>query len=449
MRNVSLSLALLFSFTLPVGAVPLKSNTPKKGAVKAAQPAPDPQKLVTAGKRPGFYNPSDLSKQPIISAPAAILMDAETGQVLWEKNADVRKPMASTTKIMTGLLFAENTEPDDVITCLDPKITRIEESSLHIKPWEKFRAEDLLYGLMLRSANDGAVLVAQHVAGSVPAFAKMMTARAREIGAVNTNFVNPHGLTAPGHYSTARDLALITREALRNSRFADAVSQPVRVIERSKHKSDTVIKAKVKRYFYDKFPGADGVKTGYTRAAGHCFVGSATRDGRRLLSVVLDAPISASSDTLPILGWGFRRFPAVVYARKGQQAPSVPVQGGRDTAVPTVAADDVHATMDRLRPDRFAVEQEVRPRNNLWAPITKGQEVADLLVRVNGVTVAQSPLLAAVNVEPAPLQAAVRRTTGGSGAAWGATAGGLTALLIAWRYATTSAKSARRRRSSQ
>ena len=186
-----------------------------------------------AGKLPGYYTKADLSKPPVLSAPSALLMEYDTGEVLYASGADIKRYPASTTKILTGLLFAENTKPDDIVTCNDPSVVNIEPSSLRIKPGERFRAEQLLYGFLLRSANDGAVVIAEHVAGSVASFSTKMNARAAELGAVNSHFVNPHGLHNPEHYTTARDLALIARAALQNPRFTDAVGTPKRTISRS------------------------------------------------------------------------------------------------------------------------------------------------------------------------------------------------------------------------
>ncbi len=398
--------------------------------------------LVTAMKIPPFYYPKDLSQPPVISAAYALLMDAETGKVLWSKNADVRRPMASTTKIMTALLFIEHTQPTDIITCLDPSIRNIEPSSLNIQPWEKFKAQDLLYGFLLRSGNDGAVLIAEHVAGSVANFAKLMNERAKQIGAMNTNFVNPHGLHNPNHYSTARDMAMIAREAMKNPRFEDAVSQPKRIIERSKNQSDTVIIAKVKPYFYDTFPGADGIKTGYTRAAGHCFVGSATRNGRRLISVVLDAPSSASKDTRPILSWGFARFVPQFAAKKDSPVGEVPVAGGVKQSVNSIAGGDLQVITDTLGivlPT--APRTEIRPAD-ISAPIAKGQIVGALVAFVGNQEVGTIDLIAAEDIAAVPITAAITRVK-----QWFLpTIGGGIVVLIGCIYATTSAKSNRRRR---
>jgi D-alanyl-D-alanine carboxypeptidase len=432
--------ALLLALAPPAA----RAADPKKGAARVDPtqlPAAQAQALVDRGKVSAFFDPKDLSKAPFLSAKAAVLMDAETGEILWEKNGTLRCYPASTTKILTGLLLAERTEPDDIITCMDPTVRQIEESSLHIQPWEKFTSKDLLYGLMLRSANDGAVVIAQHLGGSVAGFAEMMNARAREAGATDTHFTNPNGLHDPDHWTTARDLALITREALRNERFRDAVAQPRRVISRSKNTQDSVVASKARKFYRD-FPGADGVKTGYTRKAGRCFVGSATRDGRQLIGVVLNAFDNASGETMPLLSWGFRRFPTVPVAKKSEPAGSVPVLGGTAPTVTVLPARDVRAVTDAIRPEQ-AVTTEVLATPGLAAPVTQGQEVGALLVKVDGKEQSRVPLLAAENVDAAPLPVIVARKALSPGV-WGA--GGLALILVAFGYGTAATKGARRRR---
>ena len=427
------------------------------GGALAAPPAEsDAQALVSTGKVPPFYNPSDLAHPPVLAAPAAILIDADTGQTLWGKNVTERRFPASTTKILTSLIFIEHTNPSDVITCMDPNITRIEPSSLNIKPWEKFTAQDLLCGTLLRSGNDGAVLMAEHVAGSVEKFSDLMNARAREIGATDSHFVTPNGLHDPEHYTTVRDMALIAREAMRNPRFADAVSLPVRTISRSILTRDSVISTKAKKY-WERFPGADGVKTGYTRLAGHCFVGSASRDGRRLLAVIFDANRSAVNDTVPLLSWGFTRYAQVPLARKGDREPPVVIRGGLPGVVATFAASDLHASYDSLKPEERTDVSTAVESANAAAPVKRGDIVGRLVARLHGRVIGTVPLAAASAVFRSPLGFLSR--PGGVSAGIGGlqtrsillravtAMSGVGLLLVAWRwYATTTAKSARRRR---
>lgn len=418
----------------PAGSAAPRTQPPVRSKPLATA---DPQSLVSRGKLPPFYDPRDLSRPPVLSAKAAVLMDADTGQILWEKNGGLRRAPASTTKILTGLLFVEHTPPEDIITCLDPKIGRFEGSSLHLKPWEKLTAEDLLYALMLRSANDGAVVIAQHVAGSVPKFAARMNARARELGATDSHFTNPNGLPDPKHYTTARDLARIARAALAEPRFAQVVSTYRRTIERSKNKNDRVLVSKAKKFFH-KLPGADGVKTGYTRAAGYCFVGSATRDNRRLLSVVLGARSSATVDTIPLLSWGFKRFPVVWVARKGDALGNIAITDAA-AKVPVIAGDDLRATTDSTRPAPLTTTTVLEP---VRAPIARGQVVGRLVAKMNGQAVGSVPLLAAADVARSPFALGATRS-------WpliGWIAGGAALVLAGVHLGTTTTKGAGQRR---
>ena len=413
-------------------------------------PAPsDAQALVNTGKVPPYYNAQHLEKSPILDAPSAILIDADTGQVLWGKNPTLRRFPASTTKILTALLFIEHTQPGDIVTCLDPKITQIEPSSLYIKPWEKFTAQDLLYGTLLRSGNDGAVVMAEYVSGSVGKFADLMNARAAQIGATDSHWVTPNGLHDREHYTTARDMAKIARVALQNPRFADAVSQPEREITRTINVKDSLIIARAHKY-WDRFPGADGVKTGYTHQAGHCFVGTATRDGRRLLAVIFGARNSAVDNTVPLLSYGFARWEQTPLARAGDPAASVPVRGGLAGDVATVAGANLHVSYDALRPmEDHVVTTSVEPVPGLAAPVRAGDIVGQLVGRLNGKAVARVPLRAASDVARSPIAAAMGGGHGGSLLrAILLPMGGVGLVLVAWRwYATTTAKSARRRRS--
>lgn len=463
----SLLLALLFLLSPPANARPTRHHAPappaKSHSKHVRKPAPtkkakraartqtgtrgtvlpgDPQTLVNMGKRPGFYDPNDLSKPPVISAPSAIVIDAESGQALWTKDADARRFPASTTKILTALLFIEHSQPEDIITCTDPNITRIEPSTLNIKPWEKFTAQDLLYGFLIRSANDGAVVIAEHVAGSVPKFADMMNERARQIGAVHSHFVTPNGLHDPNHYTTARDMAMIAREAMKNPRFEDAVSQPVRVITRSINTKDSRIVSHIKTKYYDKFLGADGVKTGYTSKAGYCFVGSATRDGRRLISVVFHSKNAAINDTIPTLDWAFARFPSIPIAQKDAPGPAITLPGAPHP-VATLTGGDLHATGDSLQPGGAgsAFPTQAIPAN-ITLPVKRGDVVGKLVAKgPDGQEVGEVPLLAAEDVARPARSPFMLATMGGA-------AGVGLLLLVGFRYGAASAKSARRRRSS-
>lgn len=254
--------------------------------------------LVTSGYGPPTLAESDPATTPVSPsvlrqinadrvpgtvAKAAVVMDATTGQIVYDQSGSERRAPASTTKIMTALVTLENARLDEVVTA-GPSVRKVEPSVIGLDPGDKLTVEQLLYGLLLPSGNDAAVALAEHVGGSIPKFVGMMNAKAAQLSLANTHFVNPHGLDEDGHYSSARDLAILARAAMKNPTFEKIVSTkeyripgpPLWVFKNSNR-------------LLGLQPGADGVKTGYTDDAGRCLVYSATRDGHRVITVVLDS----------------------------------------------------------------------------------------------------------------------------------------------------------------
>lgn len=234
-----------------------------------------------------FLFPADVNAQEVPSSQAEAVIEVTSGRVLWEKDADERLPMASTTKILTAILIIEDCTLDEII-CVPKDAVGVEGSSIYLTVGEKISVSDLLYGLMLRSGNDCAVALALHHSGSLEAFAKAMNEKAHSLGADNSNFCNPHGLPQAGHYTTARDLALIASYALKNNIFSEIVGCSEHFVPDGG--CGYVRHLLNKNKMLTEYPGADGVKTGYTTEAGRCLVSSATRGGMRLICVVLNSP---------------------------------------------------------------------------------------------------------------------------------------------------------------
>jgi D-alanyl-D-alanine carboxypeptidase (penicillin-binding protein 5/6) len=264
-----------------------------------------------------------LAAEPSISAESAVVAELSTGRILWQKNGHQRMSPASTTKIMTGLLLVENTEPSDMIRVPNGGAD-IEGSSIYLKLGERLNAQDLLYGLMVRSANDGAATIALHVGETIGGFARMMNERAEELGCTSTFFANPHGLDEGGHETSAADLALITAEAMKHERFRDAVSQTSVVIERSINQENRLLLSKNR--FLKEYEGATGVKTGYTSIAGRCYVGSIEKDGLRFLTVVLNSE-DWVSDTTILADWALANLEEQTIANAGDLTPEIKVEG--------------------------------------------------------------------------------------------------------------------------
>ncbi len=315
-----------------------------------------------------------LGKGPDVSAASAIVMDADSGKVLFQKNADFPRFPASTTKVMTGLLLLENTKREDMI--VGPSdVESVSGSKMHLKPGEKVAAKDMIYALMLRSANDGCYAVALHVAGSVPAFAKMMNQRAQEIGCTHTNFHNPNGLDDPLHMTTAHDLALIAREAMKNPAFEEAVHTTSHTVTRSIDQTDTLMVNHDKLLLSD--PTAEGIKTGWTIPAGHCFVGSSTRNGYRVITVVLKSA-DWKGDTESLWNWAFDNHDRELIRKSTDTIQQVTVDGGSVDTVAATPARDIYLTEPKGTQPGFRIT--FKPMPQVEAPIEAGQRVGTILV---------------------------------------------------------------------
>ena len=214
-----------------------------------------------------------------------IVMRADTHEVIKGENYELRLPMASTTKVMTALLICENCLPDEKVA-IPKEAVGIEGSSVYLKEGEVLTVKELLYGLMLRSGNDCAAALALHLGGSIENFAEMMNMRARSLGLNNTHYVNPHGLHDENHYTSAYDLCILGCIAMENKLFKEIVSTKQTVIGEKENRRSIANKNKI-LFQYD---GGNGIKTGYTRAAGRCLVAAAERKGVQLVAVCLNVP---------------------------------------------------------------------------------------------------------------------------------------------------------------
>lgn len=252
-------------------------------------------------------------------------MDAATGRVLYQKDADLRLPPASTTKVMTTILALESGRKLSETLTVSKDATRVPPSKLYLRPGQTVSIEELLYAIMLASANDASVVLAEGIAGSVERYTDLMTKKAHSLGATNSHFTNPHGLTAPDHYSTVRDLATIFRYAMKSALFRDIVQTKFSSVS-----STAVVKKKVvprrisvrnhNRLLWD-YDGALGGKTGYTHAAQRCYVGAVQRDGATLIVALLGAK-DMWGDAKHLLSYGFDNFDSLKAAPQSTQKPS-------------------------------------------------------------------------------------------------------------------------------
>lgn len=251
---------------------------------------------------------SDTTDEPILNARSAVIYDRTTKQMIWGKNENDRRAMASTTKIMTAIVVIENSNLQDIVT-ISKKAANTGGSRLKIKEKDKISVNDLLYGLMLRSGNDAAVALAEYVGGSIDGFANMMNKKAEELQLKNTHFVTPHGLDDDNHYTTAFELAIISDYALNNEIFRKIV----------KTKSSSISINGVNRNIYNtnellgNMYGVDGIKTGFTNKAGRCLVTSCTRGENQIITVALgcDAKKQRTSDSVRLIEYAFKNYTRV------------------------------------------------------------------------------------------------------------------------------------------
>ena len=307
---------------------------------------------------------------PSPSAQSAVLMDARYGLVLYERNADQRLPMASTTKIMTAVTALANAAPDRVI-CVPAEAVGVEGSSVYLTEGEELTLEQLLYALLLQSANDAAAAIAIEIGGSISGFAELMNAQAAELGLSDTQFANPHGLDADGHFTTARELAILTCHALKDPLIRKIVGTGKATIPHG-DVPDARLLVNHNRLLRT-YPGAIGVKTGFTKKSGRCLVSAAERDGVELVAVTLNAP-DDWRDHAAMLDYGFAQYEPVSLLRTGDAVCSLPVTGGTAETVSVTAAEDLTLMLPR---GHAPIHMTVEAPHFLYAPISIDQTVGE------------------------------------------------------------------------
>ena len=320
-----------------------------------------------------------------VSARHAYVLDALTGRVIYEKSPEEQSLIASTTKIMTALIVCEQCNVLDRMR-IPREAVGIEGSSMYLREGEVLTLQELLYGLMLSSGNDAAVALSIYCGGTVEGFAELMNDKARNLGLKNTHFENPNGLDSPGHYSTARDLAVLAAYAMENPIFRKTVST------KNLHMGQRSLTNHNKLLWRVK--GADGVKTGYTRAAGRILVSSATRNDRRLVAVTIDDP-DDWADHAALLEEGFSRYTVRQVVAEGQRVDTLEVVGGEARQVQILAAEDFY----------YALAPEERPQLMLpgpgfvYAPAVEGADAGFAYVLLEGTAVGKIPVVYGQTVE--------------------------------------------------
>lgn len=320
------------------------------------------------------------------SAASAILMDADSGRVLYEKDADTRRAIASITKLMTALVALETDDDLDRVVTVKAEYTGIEGSSMYLRAGEELTVRELLYGLLLHSGNDAAVAIACVTAGSVDAFVERMNQTAAELGMTNTHFMNPHGLSMDGHYSTARDMARLTAECLKNEQLvAITATKSITIGSRTMTNHNKLLW---------RYEGCIGMKTGYTTLAGRTLISCAQRDGQSLIVVTL-CDSKDWEDHKALLDYGFKEYPGRELVQQGTVVAALPVSFSLIRFIPVTAAQTIVYPVGAE--EKITAEYDIP--DGLEAPLKAGQNVGHVTFYLDGREIGRSDLVCAAAVE--------------------------------------------------
>ncbi len=337
--------------------------------------------------------PKVVAHEPSVSAEAAVLIDVDSGRILYEKAPDHRMRIASLTKIVTGWIAVRSGKLDQVVS-VSQNAARQEGSSIYLVPGERQTLRNLTYAMMLRSGNDAATAIAEFLAGSTEHFAAEMNRQVRELGLTHSHFTNPHGLDNPQHYSTARDMAVITRSALQNPLFHRIVSTKYHTMPWPGEKWERKLRNKNKLLWM--MPGADGVKTGYTRKSGRCLASSATRDGHQVVLVVLRDG-NDWVDSIRLLTYGLTAYERRNVAQWVHREYRAKVRYGVAQSVLLVPRGRLVYPLHR--DETAAIVDHVGRLRTLAAPVRPGQLAGYVEYRLHGQTIGRLPLVAAGEVK--------------------------------------------------
>ena len=337
-----------------------------------------------------IYASPESAKSPNVSARSATLYEPETSRFLYSKNATERLPMASTTKIMTALIAIEHAELDDIVK-IDDRAIGVEGSSAYLRRGDILTMEELLYALLLQSANDAAVAIACHIGGGIEGFAEIMNERAESLGLSDTHFTNPHGLDDPEHYTTANELAIIAAEAIGNPTFRK-ISSTYQKSFITEDRSRTYVNHNKLLKLYD---GSIGMKTGFTKKSGRCLVGAAERDGLTFITVTLDAP-NDWNDHREMFDFGYSKLEKITLATPYEFSYDMKILDGNSQSVTVTNTDEASIIIER---GEHTVEKFVKLARYGIAPVRSGEILGEIIFTLDGEKAASVKLISSDTVD--------------------------------------------------
>ncbi|HHY90692.1 MAG TPA: D-alanyl-D-alanine carboxypeptidase [Clostridiales bacterium] len=341
-----------------------------------------------------------------IDAKSAILMEASSGKVLYEKNPHEKLPPASITKIMTMLLVMEAVDRKEI--SLDDKVLISERaasmggSQLYLEPGEEKTVEELLKGVAVASANDAAVALAEYISGTEEMFIKKMNERAKELGMKNTQFMNTNGLPQEGHLTTAYDIGLMSRELLKHPKVHDWLTIWMTTMKVGlPNKKTTNLELTNTNRLIKTYPGANGIKTGYTADAKYCLSASATKNGLTLIAVILGSPTSQIrfAEAQKLLNYGFSTYSSVPIAKKNQVIREIPVEKGKEQKVAAVTESELNVVVKKGEEDK--VQKEIVLPDKIKAPFAAGEKIGEIIVKKENEEIGRVNIITKKEIESA------------------------------------------------
>lgn len=396
-----------------------------------------------------------------ISSESCVLIDFDTGEVLFEKNSHKQMYPASTTKIMTAILTLENTNLTDKVI-IDKQTPFTDGSRMYVKEGEEFTVDQLLHALLIESANDSAVALAKHIAGSTEEFAKLMNKRAKELGALNTNFTNPHGLPDEKHVTTAYDLSMIAKYGMTLPKFKE-------IVKTIKYQIPATEKTPEIRYFRNrnrllhgigpsnqikykgkwidiKYDIVDGIKTGYTTKAEQCLVSTAFKDNRRVISVVLktNRP-NQYLDSRKLIDYGFDNFKKINVINSGTKLKTIEIENGIEKTLDLLTQDSISKIVpnDTIESN---IKQKIELSSDIKAPITKGEVLGTVSFSLNGEVIGSTNLIAKSSVDEKQLYKIIKRIQDPQNMSLYKIILGVIVVFLVWRTVVTIRRVRRKRR---
>ncbi|MGP9042263.1 D-alanyl-D-alanine carboxypeptidase family protein [Cytobacillus kochii] len=353
-------------------------------------------------------------EEVVKNVKSAILIERDTGKVLYEKNSDVQLPPASMTKIMTMLLIMEAI--DEGKLKWDEKIKTSEYaasmggSQIFLEPGEEMTTKEMLQGIAIASGNDASVAVAERLAGTVDDFVKMMNAKAKELGLKDTVFKNPTGLPVTDHFSTAHDMAMMAKELLKYEDITNFTGTYEAYLRENTDKKFWLVNTNKLVRFY---PGVDGLKTGFTQEAKYCLTATAEKNGMRVIAVVFGAPSSKerNAEVTKMLDYAFNKYETHAMYKRNQAVAKVKVSKGEKKQVEALTSEPI-SILAKKGEDIKNVKQTVVLDKNMKAPVKKGDEVGKIIFEKDGKTMVESPLVASQDSKKANIWTLFKRSMG-------------------------------------